>query len=99
MVAMERICVMPFNDDADAPLVVDDDSDWRPVFGAHTPLDEVVALAAIEADRVYRETLVMLAADGVQLSDAARATLATFIRERTQAAFLTGYTRLKGADA
>jgi hypothetical protein len=73
----------------------DDESDWRPVFSAHTPLEEVLELAGIEADRAYRETLAMLARDGVTLTDAARGQLAAFTRKQTRAAFLSGYTRLK----
>jgi hypothetical protein len=36
---------MPFNDD---DLHVDDDSEWRPVFGVHTPESEVLELAALK---------------------------------------------------
>jgi hypothetical protein len=88
---------MPFNDD---DLHVDDDSEWRPVFGVHTPESEVLELAAIEANAAYEATLAMLARDGVTLTEAARGQLAAFTRTQTRAAVLSVYARLKReADA
>ena len=87
---------MPSNhDDDDPPLVADDDSDWGPVFSVHTPLAEVLELAAIAADRAYTESLAILARDGVTLKPEMREWLAAFNQAQTRVAFLTGYARLK----
>ena len=87
---------MPFNnDDADAPLVVDAGADWQPVFSVHTPLKEVLELAAIAADRSYTESLAILAADGVTMNRELREWFEAFNRTQTRLAFLTGYKRLK----
>ena len=87
---------MPFNnDDSDAPPVVDDGGDWQPTFSVHTPLAEVLELAAIAADRSYTESLAILAADGVTMKPDLREWFEVFNQTQTRLAFLTGYKRLK----
>ena len=83
------------NDDADPPLVVDDGGDWQPTFSVHTPLAEVLELAAIAADRAITESLAILAADGVTMKPDLREWFAAFTETQTRLAFLTGHKRLK----
>jgi hypothetical protein len=82
---------MPFDD------VRDDDNgaDWQPNFSVHTPLAEVLELAAIAADRAFAESLEILARDDVTLKPELREWLEAFTQTQTRAAFLSGYARLK----
>ena len=61
----------------------------------HTPLAEVLELAAIAADRAFAESLEILARDDVTLKPELREWLEAFTQTQTRAAFLTGYARLK----